>query len=264
MLGKLMKYEIKATSRTFLPLYFVLLVSALINRLLGPLTQDSIRIPNIISMSLYVIILIGMFVMTFIVMISRFYKNLLSDEGYLMFTLPVKTWQHISGKLIISVIWITISFIMAIASILIIATREVTLSDISMSIKILWELITEKLGPSTWTVITQIILAAVFTMISSVLMIYASIVLGHLVTRHKILASFGAFIILNTISQILSAVAASIMFRTDIVSLNNVEITPADFLFQKIMWFAIIFSAIGSVVYFVITNIILTKRLNLE
>ena len=143
MLGKLMKYEIKATSRTFLPLYFVLLVSALINRLLGPLTQDSIRIPNIISMSLYVIILIGMFVMTFIVMISRFYKNLLSDEGYLMFTLPVKTWQHISGKLIISVIWITISFIMAIASIFIIATREVTLSDISMSIKILWELITE-------------------------------------------------------------------------------------------------------------------------
>ena len=36
MLGKLMKYEIKATARLFLPLYAALLVFSLINRFLNP------------------------------------------------------------------------------------------------------------------------------------------------------------------------------------------------------------------------------------
>ncbi len=36
MLGKLLKYEIKATSRTLLPLYLVLFVVAVVNRFLNP------------------------------------------------------------------------------------------------------------------------------------------------------------------------------------------------------------------------------------
>ncbi|NMA66460.1 MAG: hypothetical protein GX957_09515 [Clostridiaceae bacterium] len=264
MLGKLMKYEIKATARTFLPLYIVLLVFALVNRLIGPLSQDSIRFPNIISMSLYVIILIGMFVMTFIVMISRFYKNLLSDEGYLMFTLPTKTWHHITSKLTVSVMWITISIITAIASIMIIASREVPPSEIFNAIKLAWHELYRSIGSSAYLVVAEILIASILSMIFSVLTIYTSIALGHLFTRHKILASFGAYLLLTTITQIIAAIATTIMFKTSINRLQYIEVTPLDSLFHNLMWLVIILSAIMSTLYFVITNVILTERLNLE
>ncbi len=97
MLGKLIKYEIKATARTFLPLFAALLISAGIYKLISALSAKAPQAPEIISLILYNIILVGVFVMTFVVMVQRFYKNLLSDEGYLMFTLPVKAWKHIAG-----------------------------------------------------------------------------------------------------------------------------------------------------------------------
>lgn len=42
--------------------------------------------------------MVALFVLTMIVIIQRFYKGLLCDEGYLMFTLPVKPWQLIATK----------------------------------------------------------------------------------------------------------------------------------------------------------------------
>lgn len=86
MLGKLLKYELKATSRTFLPIYGALILVALGNRLF--------RMGNInLGFGLTTAILVGLFValgvLTLMVTIQRFNRNLLGDEGYLMFTLPV-------------------------------------------------------------------------------------------------------------------------------------------------------------------------------
>ena len=105
MLGKLFKYEVKATARIFLPLYFVLIVFAIINSFMS-FNADDFSLPQFITLTLYIFILVGMFVASLIVMIQRFYKNLLSEEGYLMFTLPVKPYKHIISKLIVSVMWI--------------------------------------------------------------------------------------------------------------------------------------------------------------
>ena len=41
----------------------------------------------------------------FVLMINRFYKNLLQDEGYVMMTLPVCVHQQIWSKLIVSTVW---------------------------------------------------------------------------------------------------------------------------------------------------------------
>ena len=49
----------------------------------------------------------------------RFYKNLLSGEGYLTFTLPFSATQHIVCKLLCGVLVIVIDFIAVIASLLI-------------------------------------------------------------------------------------------------------------------------------------------------
>lgn len=264
MLRKLMKYEIKATARTFLPLYIVLIAFALINRLIGAFSQRSFGAPDIISLSLYIIILIGLFVMTFIVMITRFYKNLLSDEGYLMFTLPLKTSNLIISKLLISMMWLVISLITALLSILIIASREVSVFEIIDQFRYAWQVVYSNLGPSLWLTVAEILISFVLGIISGILIIYASIALGHLLNKHKIPASFGAFLFLNTITQIVSAIITSIFLRTGLNSLFYIEVTPAHSSFHSIMWLGIILSSVFAITYFMITNFILTKRLNLE
>src|SRR5680860_1037839 len=98
MLSKLLKYEIKATGRIFLPLFLALLIFAGITRFISAVGPEKWATPAILSMIIYIIIMVGMFVMTFLMMIQRFYKNLLSDEGYLMLTLPTKPWKHITSN----------------------------------------------------------------------------------------------------------------------------------------------------------------------
>ncbi|MEG2857647.1 MAG: hypothetical protein RR994_03400, partial [Clostridia bacterium] len=104
MLGKLLKYEMKSTARIFLPLYGCIVVFAAIVRAFMQInTGAGSRLLNILSglsVFLYVAIIISTFVITLIVLIQRFYRNLLGDEGYLMHTLPVRTRQQIGAKLI--------------------------------------------------------------------------------------------------------------------------------------------------------------------
>lgn len=118
MLGKLIKYEFKATGRILLPLYGALLVFALINRLLFRSSLDETinntfgtigGIANILSVFAYGCTMAAVFVVTFFVIVQRFYKNILGDEGYLMNTLPIKPYLNIINKILTSAIWTIVS-----------------------------------------------------------------------------------------------------------------------------------------------------------
>ena len=88
---KLLKYEWKACARTCLPLYGVLILMSLISRILYVIPKNAsldFMLPAISSM-LYMGVMMAAFVVTAVILIQRFYKNLLGSEGYLMFTLPV-------------------------------------------------------------------------------------------------------------------------------------------------------------------------------
>ena len=95
MLGKLLKYELKATSRVFIPLYIAILVVSIVNGLSLNLEILNIQgLATIVLMCLF----ISLFVITIVVTIQRFNKNLLKDEGYLMFTLPVSSKHLVLSK----------------------------------------------------------------------------------------------------------------------------------------------------------------------
>ena len=95
MLGKLLKYEFRATARLFLPIYAAIAILAGLMLLLRALPDDATGVSFLTFMVglLYVVAAFGLFVTTVVVLVSRFYKNLLGAEGYLMFTLPVTTGQ---------------------------------------------------------------------------------------------------------------------------------------------------------------------------
>ncbi|TGE35752.1 hypothetical protein E4K67_23610 [Desulfosporosinus fructosivorans] len=265
MLSKLLKYELKATGRIFLPLFLALLLFAVINRFtLGPEDFDT---PAMISMAIYIVILVGILVMTFIMMIQRFNKNLLSDEGYLMLTLPVKPWKHIVSKLFVSMLWIVISGIAALMSILVIALKNGDLTTFTEAFSNSYRQAFELLGASLYLLFFEIIIVLLVTLASGILIIYASIAIGHLFNQHKMLASFGAFIALSALSQILLKLFNMIPGTTyssniHISSVNDlISMQPA---IQLMLASGIIFTALLCAAYFAIANYILSKRLNLE
>jgi len=265
MLKKLLKYEIKATARGFLPLYLAVLIFGFINRFLNPFktveTSSSFSIQTILSMFsmfLYFALIFGIIVMTFVIMIQRFYKNLLGDEGYLMFTLPVKPWQHIISKLLVSMLWIILSFLTVICSITIIANINNFFGEISNIINI----IRNQIGNA------GLILILIYPLVAitySIITIYDSIALGHLFSKHKLLASFGAYIMLYTISQIVSGVFMLLYASTNFNLFTNPAAaapTPAQITIFAVFFICLfILLAAGN---FILTNLILKKKLNLE
>ena len=262
MLSKLLKYELKATGRIFLPLLLALLLFAGINRFtIGPEKFDT---PAMISMAIYIMIMVGMFVMTFIMMIQRFNKNLLSDEGYLMHTLPVKPWKHIVSKLFVSMLWIVVSGITALMSILIIALRNGDLTKFAEAFSTSYHQAFELLGASVYLLSFEIIIVLLVSLASGILIIYASIAIGHLFNQHKMLASFGAFIALSALSEILLKLFNLIPGTAFSFNISINDLIGMQPVIQLMLASGIIFTGLGCAAYFAITNYILSKRLNLE
>ncbi|CAA7600359.1 Hypothetical protein DEACI_1012 [Acididesulfobacillus acetoxydans] len=251
MLGKLLKYEMRATGRTLLPLFLSLLLVAGISRLLFGAGHQKWDVATVISLAVYAVIMAGMFVMTFVVMIQRFYRNLLSDEGYLMFTLPVKPWKHIVSKLLVSMMWIVVSVAVALVSIIIVNYRPGAWT----------KMITFSGGLGSSAHFLAFIVSALVSLAAGILLIYASIAIGHLVNRHKVLASFAGFIVLNTLTQIVGQVFRS-LFHT--IQVNSGHFAFAQARSELAIACAIAFMVLLSAAYFAVTNHILAKRLNLE
>lgn len=266
MLAKLMKYELKATSRFFLPTYAALLIFAAVSKSIFRFSDADLDFPAFISMFIYFTVLVGMFVMTLVVMIQRFHKNLLSDEGYLMFTLPADTWKHIISKLLVSILWTLGSTLAALISIIIIAFDKSFYTSFLPDLFIALTEFFRVLEGSAPLFVLEFIIGGLIYLASGILIIYASIAIGHLSSRHRVLVSFGAFLALSTLSQILFICAVSAVrikwWRIDIDSLESlVQLTS---LVHGVMWFIIGFFGLLSAGCYCITNYILKRRLNLE
>ena len=253
MLTKLLKYEFKATARLFLPLYAVLLVFALLNRFINPfqatINSTLTAIIASLSMAAYFALIVGVFVMTLIIMIQRFYKSLLGDEGYLMFTLPVHTWQLIVSKLVVAMTWSILSYLVAIGSVLILSRASGAWIEI-------WEVVTAFRGSWIYLISGFIFLA------SGTMMIYAAIALGHLFSRHKLLAAFGMYCGLYLVFQLVTTIVfllATIVFLPSWGDPGEIS-AQLNLIFLPLT-FSGLFMGTG---YFVLTNYILRRKLNLE
>ena len=134
MLMKLLKHEFRATARIMGPLYLILLAAALAANLTAGLLDADSFILNIVSALIvmaWFVAVIGVFIVAFILMLQRFYKNLLGDEGYLMFTLPVSVHQHVWSKLIVSAVWFILTGVVVVLSVLVLAFNVSFLTDLA-------------------------------------------------------------------------------------------------------------------------------------
>ena len=267
MLGKLMKYEIKATGRTLIPLYLALLAFAIINKFfIGTGLADKLKgfgsIPFILSIFAYGCTMAAVFIVTFFVIIQRFYKNLLGDEGYLMNTLPVTTITNITSKLSIALFWNIVSGFVAVLSIIIMAFNVDAFSSFFQELSEALSKGYDEFGIQVYIVIIEVLIAILIQLIKFVAMIYASISIGHLFRKHRILSSFGAFIVLNLITTAISSALGIGFSHSNLSALfDNVQ---SSWPIHLILGFTILFNLVFLIAYFIITNYILKNKLNLE
>lgn len=269
MLKKLMKYEFKATGRVLLPLYGTLLLFALINRFIfsGSLDESINKafgtlgnIANLISVFAYGCTMAAVFAVTFFVIVQRFYKNILGDEGYLMNTLPIKPSTNILNKILVSVLWTIISCFVTFISILILFVNfnnvTIAISEFTGLLKVAYSYY----GNSLYLLFFGFCLNALVNLTKSITMIYAAISIGHLFNKSKILFSIGAFIGLSIISNLLNSI---LMYIGSQINLSQTTLNGSNLILGFLL-ISIIISLIYLMIYFLITNYILTKRLNLE
>lgn len=108
MLGKLIKQELKSTYRIFLLIYFVILISSVMPAI-G--TATNLELIQILGTFILLLVALPIVVIYIVITVSRYYNGLYGEEGYLAFTLPVKSWQLVLSKFLASIIWAIATFI---------------------------------------------------------------------------------------------------------------------------------------------------------
>ncbi|MDD3173651.1 MAG: hypothetical protein PHF63_08330 [Herbinix sp.] len=261
MLGKLLKHEMKACARLLFPIYLVLIVLTVMERIV--LSLDVFNgvlqiIPGFLTFA-YIISILAIVVLSFVIIIFRFYKNLITDEGYLMFTLPAKSHQLINSKLIVSLLWTFICIIAIFASLVAVFYTPDRFHVFMNGLKTFVTEFNAEIGDESILFLIEIILLIILSLIRGIIQIYASIALGQLLGGHKIIGSFAAYIGLYTFTQILLIIVLFIGGSISNKSIEDIAILP-----QMIFPVTLILTIVFNAAFYFLTNYIFQKKLNLE
>ena len=274
MLTKLISHEWKDTFKVpALLLTITVLLSAASLVYFSVADQASagtdLNVRNFVLYIACILILSGLSMILIIYFAIRFYKNLYTDEGYLMHTLPVKPWMLIVSKLTIGTIWFYLIDLLLVGAITLITL--IALPTMAyFSPEDLLELRTMFQSYHTIFTVPSILFLAIPVMIISsvfsLLTIYASISLGQLFSSHKVLASIlcylGLSTILSTAMMLLTAPTTAGVFIIQSTSANPM----ADFasIYWSIMLISLFANLILCVPAFWICNYVMKRCLNLD
>ena len=206
----------------------------------------------------YVLIVIAASVMTQVLMIQRYYKNLFTDEGYLTNVLPVSATDHILSKMLVFGAWSILNALSVLASFAFLLLPFA----IRYFLSYLWAQITCVADAAFSLIgITNHISMALFSIVGffaslffGILLFYAAISIGSLVSSHKILTAVLSYIGMTTVIQIFGGISIVRVFQdstpTAVVTTSSVS--------------TLIITVVLCVVLFLICRYILSRRLNLS
>lgn len=110
MLNKLLKHDFIATGRIMGAVYAVVALIMGYVLISYYITRDEENIGQMLGITVLLIIAMCSFILTTVVMIVDFQKTLYGDQGYLSFTLPVKSVSLLTSKVITSTVWYIAAF----------------------------------------------------------------------------------------------------------------------------------------------------------
>ncbi|MGN1002543.1 MAG: hypothetical protein ACI4PC_07200 [Oscillospiraceae bacterium] len=275
MLGKLMKYEFKATARIFLPVYAVLVALCLIGRIVGNFEELSDSIVFVIGVMLIAAAFCAVAVVTFVLIIKRFWDNLLGREGYLMHTLPAREWQHILAKLFTSAIWCLCSVLVALLAIFLLAGDAIRITFNGEFLGTLREMFAAFREHALLGVMIRFVVETVVLLLigcfAAILMMYLAMSIGQLVNRGRVWAAIGSYVGISILLSLLQDGLGELLDK----GIHVVVTTEAGVSWMEVyreaigavnstMLWAIVLCLVEAVAFFFATNYLLSRRLNLK
>lgn len=252
MLGKLLKYEFKASGRILLPIFAATIILAALFGLSVhfsgvPFMGMPSEAGSIVWRRLYLLLLptiplvwFAAVSMAFIFSAIRFEKSLLGKEGYLMNTLPVSTESNIAAKFIVATVYQC-----AALAVSLIAYGTVFFTANGPDHLVTWLRTLSRLNINDLIDILTfgIIVLLMLTMFNAA--IYASLAFGYSFNSKKILLSVAMFVVLFNIGI-------------------KILLSVFEPFYNNNYWLLILVEAGLTVVGLAIADVLIKKRLNLE
>ncbi len=271
MMRKLLKHEFIASGRIMGPLYAVVVL------LTGYLTisyyvgEPSMN--EIWKIVLVPFIALVVFMFTVIVTINSFQKSLYSDQGYLSFTLPVKSTSLLFSKVFVSTIWYILAVFCLLGSLYLTAYESGEVAG-EEAVALLDTFLMLLFGGKTiGTIIASAIVKLLFLFMSLLLVtntIFLAISVAntrHFQKRHvlwTIVFAVGFDVVIMNISELVSA---NITFGLAVTEEKFSLITSySDLAMNAVFTDAVqpIFSLIVSIGLFFATRYVMHKKVNIR
>lgn len=287
MLKKLLKHEWKTCSKILFPINLVIIILTLIGCLFlsTSIFENKAALPlSLFLLLLYVFSLITLGTVTLIYVYVRFYKNLFTAEGYLMFTLPATQMQLMHSKLIVGYLWLIINTALTFFSIISLgfvagcqiadtdsleswffsASTSVTTMDGTVYQDLSFQ---EAFGYTPGVFLLLCLIMLFINCFSSLTMGYASILLGQLVEKYKLAAAIGFYIAFYLVNQIISSIT---MILPNIISITESAVSEADNLiflssfYRNLMPSSIITQLVMGIIFYLVTFLLMRRKVNLD
>lgn len=282
MLGKLLKHEYRATARMMAPTYGILILLTAVERAFLAILQSRglltfgqapqqaaagagdkmLSLFGAFTLLIYFAVLAAAAFLTVFFLVQRFYKNLLTDEGYLSFTLPVTPAAQVGAKLISAVSWIILSIALIALSLLTMFYQPGLAGRMFDAICQSFMTSMDATRGDCFLVLAIFGVDVLLSILTQMLLFYVSAAVGHLISaQHKLLASFAAYLVIMTALQ--TALLLCILpFSIGVEALNGWAMSVQ--MFYLIMGMGCLLYVVLDAALFYVTARIFKNRLNLE
>ena len=292
MLGKLIKHDFKALGRTLLPLQVGTLIIGIMASLFLTIAvryvynESSLGYGNdqltsllvsvaLLCFALFATILVASFFVTLFLVARHFYANLMGDEGYLTFTLPVTTNQIILGKTISGFCWMLINtIVIGIAFVIMLIFGAAYEGVINLDVlEVLGGFLKEVFSePSGVLFIVMLPLTILTSILNSLLLVYVAIAVGGVfAVKHKVVAAVGAYFVISMVTGALNSVIGMLIsattalgFLDNIFLLGIYDLGGLFFSMNLTLIVNIVIAIATAAAYYAATHYLLSNRLNLE
>lgn len=269
MVKKLFKYEFISYLRTLVPMYIILFAIGVFNRFIQIFENDHFSYDIVFNSSLIALIIsiIVCVVMTVIVGITRFHKNLYTSEGYLSFTLPVTSGQHIFTKLVTLVAFTAIGLVVIFASASVAMLGDV-LVEVFRAIGYLAKQYFTHLGANGAFYIVELVILFLVAIVYQYLLYYSCITIGQTAKKNRVFMAFVTYFIYYLITQALGTIfiiVGMVFGEMGILGRISNIINAHPYVSTHVIFVTLIafFTALCVALYFVNRHI-MNRKLNLE
>lgn len=275
MLGKLLKYDIRATWRDFAALYLAMVLGVIIAGLM--ILYVGSGWVYAVTALLALAVIIATFVVTIGTLFKIYNTNVFSREGYLTCTLPVPTTHLVFSKLTVSGMWITLTWMVAAFSMFLlfsISAPDFWAKMQAYGFNRVWQLFEEKailLGVVT-------IVASIVSTLAEVAKLFLACTIAHLkvLRQFRIPVGIASFLLFTWLGSKLMNFGYALFPATSSGVDGDFAISSSGFEFSAnaaqhiaseishAMIFGIFFSLLLAAIYSVATIWLLERKLDLD